>query len=178
MSASPFVAGWVEHLARRADFPRRALDLAMGRGRHALLLAHCGFVTFGVDVMFDAVRDAVSAAARDGVTVRAWCADLTVFPLPSAAFDLVVVTRYLQRDLFASIRDAVAPRGCVIYETFTVRQRALGTGPTSADHLLEPGELRAAFDGWDVLFYEEETAPEAVARLVARKPGTSPSSSS
>ena len=49
--------------------------------------------------------------------------------------------------------------------------RALGTGPTSADHLLEPGELRARFDvdGWDVLFYEETSEPEAVARLAARK---------
>ncbi len=174
MSASPFVAGWVAHLARLDDSPRTALDLAMGRGRHALVLAHHGFETYGVDVVFQAVRDAVSAAAREGLTVRAWCADLTVFPLPAAAFDLVVVTRYLQRDLFASIRDAVTPGGFVIYETFTVRQRALGTGPTSADHLLEPGELRAAFDGWDVLFYEEETAPEAAARIVARKPGASP----
>jgi tellurite methyltransferase len=170
MSASPFVAGWVEHLARRDDSPRKALDVAMGRGRHALVLAQYGFETYGVDVVFDAVRDAVNAAAREGLTVRVWCADLTVFPLPSAAFDLVVVTRYLQRDLFASIRDAVTAGGFVIYETFTVRQRALGTGPTSADHLLEPGELRAAFDGWDVLFYEEATAPEAMARLVARKP--------
>ena len=142
----------------------------MGRGRHALVLARHGFETYGVDVKLDAVRDAVTAAAREELTVRGWCADLTVFRCRSAAFDLVVVTRYLQRDLFASMRGAVRPGGCVIYETFTVRQRALGTGPTSADHLLEPGELRAAFDGWDVLFSEEVTEPEAVARLVARRP--------
>ena len=53
-------------------------------------------------------------------------------PLPSAAFELLVVTRYLQRDLFDSIRDAVVPNGVVVYETFTVNQRALGFGPTSA----------------------------------------------
>ena len=99
--------------------------------------------------------------------MRGWCADLTMFPLPPAAFDLVIVTRYLQRDLFPSIRGAVRPGGCVIYETFTVRQRALGVGPTSPDHLLEPGELRAMFTGWDVLFDEEVATPEAVARLVA-----------
>lgn len=142
----------------------------MGRGRHALALARHGFETYGVDLRFDAVYDAVSAAAREHLTVRGWCADMTVFPLPSASFDLVVVTRYLQRDLFASIRDAVVPGGYVIYETFTILQRALGSGPTSPDHLLEQGELRAAFDGWEVLFYEEVTEPEAVARLVARRP--------
>jgi tellurite methyltransferase len=172
MPASPFVAGWIERLAPRDDSPRRALDLAMGRGRHALVLARHGFATYGVDEKLDAVRDAVTAAAREELKVRGWCADLTVFPLPSATFDLIVVTRYLQRDLWRSIRGAVKPGGYVIYETFTVRQRALGTGPTSAHHLLEPGELRAAFDGWDALFSEEVSAPEAMARLVARKPRT------
>jgi len=174
MSASPFVAGWIHELAagndRQRSFSKRALDLAMGRGRHALVLAQNGFSTFGVDVKLDAVRDAVRAAALEGLTVHGWCADLTMFPLPPGAFDLVVVTRYLQRDLFPSIRAAVRPGGCVIYETFTVHQRALGVGPTSADHLLEPGELRELFRGWEVLFYEEVTAPEAVARIVARRP--------
>jgi tellurite methyltransferase len=168
MSASPFVAGWIATLA--PDQSSRALDLAMGRGRHALVLARNGFQTFGVDVNLDAVRDAVGAAALEHLTVRGWCADLTMFPLPPAAFDLVIVTRYLQRDLLPSMRSAVRPGGYVIYETFTVLQRALGVGPTSPDHLLAPGELRALFAGWDVLFDEEVTAPEALARLVARKP--------
>ena len=168
MSASPFVAGWIATLA--PDQSSRALDLAMGRGRHALVLARNGFQTFGVDVKLDAVRDAVGAAALEHLTVRGWCADLTMFPLPPAAFDLMIVTRYLQRDLLPSIRGAVRPGGYVIYETFTVLQRALGVGPTSPNHLLAAGELRALFAGWDVLFDEEVTAPEALARLVARKP--------
>ena len=170
MSASPFVAEWIGRLTPADGRPQRALDVAMGRGRHAVLLARHGFRTFGVDLRADAVRDAMESAARDGVSVRGWCADLTISPLPSAAFDLVVVTRYLQRDLFPSLRDAVRPGGCIVYETFTVKQRALGTGPTSAEHLLEPGELRGFFDGWDVLFSEEVDSPEAVARIVAKKP--------
>jgi tellurite methyltransferase len=168
MSASPFVAGWIADLTPSAS--ARALDLAMGRGRHALILAREGFQTFGVDVKADAVRDAVRAAALEHLTIRGWCADLTTYPLPAEAFDVVVVTRYLQRNLFPSLRRAVRPGGHVIYETFTVLQRTLGSGPTSPDHLLETGELRSYFDGWHVLFSEEVAAPEAVARLVARKP--------
>jgi hypothetical protein len=64
----------------------------------------------------------------------------------------------------------------VIYQTFTVGQRLYGP-PTDAAHLLEPGELRAAFDGWDILRYHETTGPSrttgrmrAVAGIVARKP--------
>ncbi len=171
MSASPFVASWVAALAQPAPRGRKAFDVAMGRGRHAHLLARAGFETFGVDRREDAVRDAVRAAAREGLTLRAWCADLTRSSLPSSLFDLVVVTRYLQRDLFDAIKASVREGGCVIYETFTVAQRRHGTGPTSPDHLLQPGELRRAFAlPWDVRFYEEVDAPEAVARLVAQRP--------
>ena len=143
----------------------------MGRGRHALILARHGFKTFGVDLKLDAVRDAVRAAAGEGLIVVGWCADLTMTPLPRLAFDLIVVTRYLQRDLFPALRAAVRPGGHVIYETFTVLQQALGAGPTSPDHLLERGELEASFAGWELIASEEVGRPEAVARLVARKRG-------
>jgi len=171
MTPSVFVIEWIERNtpALRAH-RRRALDVAVGSGRHALVLAHFGFHTFGVDVKFDAVRAAMDAAERRQLRISGWCADLTVYPLPVSAFDLVVVSRYLQRDLFPSLRDAVKPGGCIVYETFTVRQRALGSGPTSPDHLLEPGELVSKFDGWKVLFSEEVEAPEAVARVAARRP--------
>jgi tellurite methyltransferase len=170
MSPSPFVVEWTTRLARERSTRGRALDVAMGRGRHALALARAGWRTFGVDIRLGAVRDGVSAAAAEKLSVAAWCADLTAHPLPSARFDLVVVTRYLQRDLFSAIRDAVVPGGFVVYETFTTAQRALGTGPTAADHLLEPGELKRTFEGFDVSFFEEVAAPEAVARIVARRP--------
>jgi len=168
MSPSPFIVEWIERIARGAGGDVRALDVAMGRGRHALPLARAGFRTFGVDVNLDAVRAAMAAARGEGARLDGWCADLTAHPLPRGRFDLVVVSRYLQRDLFPALRAAVAPAGAVIYETFTTHQRALGRPPTSAEHLLEPGELRRHFAGFDVLYYEEVLAPDAVARLVAR----------
>jgi tellurite methyltransferase len=146
-----------------------ALDLAMGRGRHAQLLARAGFRTFGVDMKLDAVRDAIQRARADALVVRGWCADLTQTPLPRGVFDVVLVTRYLQRDLFPSIRGLLKTGGFVLYETFTVHQRQLGFGPASPDHLLQPGELRQLFEGFEVLFSEEVLAPEAVARIVARR---------
>jgi SAM-dependent methyltransferase len=169
MSPSPFIVEWIDRVARDRAATQRALDVAMGRGRHAVLLAGAGFLTFGVDLAFDAVRDAVAAANAGGVAIHGWCADLTQHPLPSSRFDLVIVCRYLQRDLFSALRAACVPGGVVLYETFTTAQRALGTGPTSPDHLLHPGELRRWFDGFEVLFYEEVTAPEAVARIAARR---------
>jgi SAM-dependent methyltransferase len=159
---------WIARAGAGGGATRRALDVAMGRGRHAVLLARAGFRTFGVDLKLDSVREAIEAGRREGVPVAGWCADLTRHALPRARFDLVVVSRYLQRDLFADLTASLAPGGIVIYETFTTAQRALGRPPTSPDHLLEPDELRRRFDGFDVLFYEEVLAPDAVARLVAR----------
>jgi 2-polyprenyl-3-methyl-5-hydroxy-6-metoxy-1,4-benzoquinol methylase len=169
MSPSPFMVEWIERLAPSHGSRSRALDVAMGRGRHAVVLARSGFLTFGVDIELEAVRDAVRSAKAAGRTIHAWCADLTRFPLPQARFDIVVVARYLQRDLFPALQDAVVPGGVVLYETFTTAQRALGTGPTSPDHLLEPGELAGRFAAFDVLFYGEVVEPEAVARIVARR---------
>src|SRR3954469_757309 len=100
MSPSPFMVEWIERLPAPHGGAPRALDVAMGRGRHAVVLARSGFRTFGVDIALDAVRDAVASANASGVTIHAWCADLTRHPLPQARFDVVVVARYLQRDLF------------------------------------------------------------------------------
>jgi tellurite methyltransferase len=166
---SPFVIEWLPELARDVPEPRRALDVAMGRGRHALALATSGFRTFGVDLKFDAVREVVERAAANQLFVRVWCADLTNHPLPREQFELLLVTRYLQRDLFPALRHALRAGGVIVYETFTEAQRVHGHGPTSPDHLLRPGELRAYFQDFEVLFSEEVSEPDALARLVARK---------
>jgi SAM-dependent methyltransferase len=140
----------------------------MGRGRHAQLLAAAGFVTFGVDVRYDAVLDAVAGAARHDRVIHGWCADLTRSPLPEDCFDVVIVCRYLQRDLFPALARALRQDGVLLYETFTEAQRAYGRGPTSDAHLLREGELRQLVAGsLTPLFYEEVSEPDAVARLAA-----------
>jgi len=148
---------------------RRALDVASGTGRHAWLLAEAGWDVFAVDSDLSAINRAVARAS--GHRLRAWCADLTVFPLPRHRFELIVVTRYLQRDLFPALRDALTPKGVVIYETFTTDHGPRRRGPTSPAHLLAPGELRDRFAGFDVLIDEEVTEPDACARFCGRKPG-------
>jgi len=166
---SVFIEEWVPRLVRELPAPRRALDLAMGSGRHTGALARAGFRTFGVDIDVEAVRGAVMRLAAERLVIRGWCADLTTYPLPSARFELILVTRYLQRSLFPALQDALVPGGVVIYETFTEDQRLLGRRPTSPDHLLERGELRAAFSAFEIIAYTETVERDAVARLIARR---------
>lgn len=166
---SSFVVSWASRIFDALPAPRRALDVAMGRGRHALTLAGAGYRVFGVDIRHDAIRDAMVAGVRRNAAVRGWCADLTDRVLPTARFELVVVARYLQRDLFPLLEAALAPGGIILYETFTEAQRQLGRGPKSADHLLKPGELRGAFPRCTVVFYEEVSTPDCLARAVVRR---------
>ena len=165
---SAFVERWIHDIAPVTPGQLAALDVAMGRGRHAYALARAGFRTFGVDLSWDAVCAAVAAIEARGCQMSGWCADLTTTPLPRGRFDVIVVTRYLQRDLFPSLVDALAPGGVILYETFTEAQRTHGWGPTSPAHLLAAGELPTYFSELEVLFYEEVEGPEAVARLAAR----------
>jgi SAM-dependent methyltransferase len=170
MTPSPFVVQWVPTLSAGAPPAGTALDVAMGSGRHVEPLAAAGYKVFGVDVSFSRVQEAKWRAAETQSPLLAWCADLTAHPLPQRRFDLVVVTRYLQRDLCAAMRRALRPGGLVLYETFTRHQMRHGWGPTSPQHLLEPGELRLLFEPFELIFYQEVDEPEAVARLVARRP--------
>lgn len=166
--ASEFVEDWI----RRCALERpggRALDVAVGTGRHTVPIARAGFVTFGVDRSWDMVNTARAAVENAQLRFHGWCEDLTVCRLPEHHFDLVVVTRYLQRDLFPALRAALRPGGVLIYETFTIKQRVHGWGPASADHLLDSGELLTLAGPLDVVTYEEVEEPAAVARLAARR---------
>lgn len=139
------ISGPAEWLLENADLLRpgmRVLDVAAGRGRHALLLAAAGWPVTAVD------RDAARMAALAATAVRLdWpvttlVRDLEVgaVDLGEAAFDLIVVTHYLHRPLLPALVRALAPEGVLVYETFTTAQAARGK-PTNPAFLLEPGEL-------------------------------------
>jgi len=152
----------------------RALDLACGDGRNALFLARRGFVVDAVDLAYGALRHLAVAARREGLAVQTIQADLERWPLPDSRYGIVVNTRYLQRSLFESMRRAVAPGGLVVFETFLRQQAEIGH-PRNPTFLLEAGELRHQFDGFEFILYEEGFHDEGdggafLARMVARRP--------
>jgi len=150
----------------------RALDVACGRGRHALFLAERGLIVTAVDRDPRAVEGLRAEAARRRLAVEARVLDLeTGGPdLGREAFDLVVVVHYLHRPLFPALVQALAPGGLVIYETFTMEQARLGQ-PSNPDFLLKHGELRERLRPLAVV-REREGLVEGryVAAVAARKP--------
>ncbi len=155
------------------------LDLACGRGRHALALLADSPCVVALDrdrAHLDALR---SAAPRDAAGLLALQADLEggcLPPLADGRFGGVVVFRYLHRPLMPWIGQALRPGGLLLYETFTEAQRALGWGPKRDAFLLRSGELPELLPGLEVLAYEEGPSedPNAprTARLAARRPRT------
>ena len=155
----------------------RALDVAAGDGRHAIALARRGYAVTAIDLAHAGLRRLRDAARREGLGVDVVQADLEAFPLPRNRYDVAVVTFYLQRDLFAPLAQSLVGGGLVIVETFLADQRHLGH-PRNPAFLLERGELRDRFAGFEILACEEgllETGGERayLARLAARKPAAS-----
>src|SRR5437868_2094340 len=85
--------------------PGRALDLACGKGRNAIWLAEHGWRVTAVDR---------SSGAIPGVDTHVADLEKHEFQIVEAAWDLIVVSYYLQRDLFERIKRGIAPGGIAL----------------------------------------------------------------
>ncbi len=148
-AAEPFLA---EMLTRIPDGV--ALDIAAGRGRNALALAHAGMKVVAVDLSAEARRllAATARAARLGI----WpvVANLDSFHLKDESLDAIVNINFLYRTLFPKFVRALRPGGWLIADTFLVDQAAIGH-PRDPRFLLGRGELRALAARLEVAEYRE-----------------------
>ena len=121
----------------------RALDVACGRGRHALFLAAAGSMVRAVDRDPDQVERLNVLARRLRLPLDAEVADLENggTDLGDGEWELILVFNYLHRPLFPSLVRALRPGGILLYETFTREQGERYGRPSKPEHLLEPGEL-------------------------------------
>ena len=167
-------AGPSSWLVQNADLlPRggRALDLACGAGRHALLLAAAGLEVRAVDRDAAAIDSLRETAGRLGFALEGERLDLEApgAELGDAAYDLVLVVHYLHRPLFPAIGRALKAGGLLLYETFTIDQ-ALRGKPSNPYYLLKPGELEDLVAPLSILRRREgEFEGRMVAAVAARK---------
>ncbi len=171
--------GFLRHREELAAAAREGpvLDVACGRGRHALAAATLGARVVGLDRNADALRALAGAARARGLPVAPLRWDLETghaLPLAPGRFAAVLVFRYLHRPLADALAAALRPGGLLLYETFTIHQRDLPQGPSNPAFLLEPGELPRLFPGLRVEAHWEGRTPgprpAALARLAARRP--------
>jgi 2-polyprenyl-3-methyl-5-hydroxy-6-metoxy-1,4-benzoquinol methylase len=158
----------LEHVLPRSG---RALDIAAGRGRHAVWLAGRGLDVTAVDVSEVGLGLAREAAAAAGVRIRTLAADLEREPLPAGPWDLAVCFHYLHRPLLGRVPEALEPGGLFVFCQPTVRNLERHDRP-GRRFLLEEGELPHLVSELEVLRYEEGWLEEGrhEARLFARRP--------
>jgi SAM-dependent methyltransferase len=154
----------------------RALDVACGDGRNALYLAQLGYMVDAIDVSDVAIAALRRTIEERGLTmtITVGVVDLEREPLPAGPYDVIVMTNFLQRDLFEPLQDALGPGGLLVFETLArCHVDELGHSFNPA-YLVEPGELPRAFGRLEVVAHHEGVAersgrPRGVAGIVARK---------
>jgi len=134
----------------------RALDLACGLGGNALLLAASGLETWAWDISGIAVARVQAVAQQRGVALHAEMRDVVACPPCAESFDVIVVSRFLERDLAPALIEALRPAGLLFYQTFTQVTVGDAKGPMNPAYRLAPQELLTLFHPLRLLVYREE----------------------
>lgn len=157
----------------------RALDVAAGLGRHALLLARSRWTVDAVDISLEGLRILGRRARDAGVKINLILADLDTFACRSDSYDLVVDTFFLNRRLIPRFWRWLRPGGAVVFAAHLAATPPAGESRAGrageSRYALRPGEARHLFARWDVLEYAEGpecdgTRTMETVRLVARRP--------
>ncbi len=179
-AAMPGPASWLLQNSDLLPWGGKALDVACGAGRNALLLAGAGLSVTAVDRDTGVIARLAQVARRLQLPLQAHASDLEMAgaDLGEGAYDLVLVIHYLHRPLFPALVRALRPGGLLLYETFTTAQAARGR-PTNPDYLLRPGELAQRVSGLEIVRQREgEFEGRMVAGVAALRPAAGAPSAS
>jgi SAM-dependent methyltransferase len=155
----PRPSTWFAWHAHRFGPGTRLLDLACGEGRHSLAAAALGATVVGVDRDESRLARARELADWKGLSIEWRIVDLEGQWPDFGSFDAVLMFNYLDRARLPQVRGLVAAGGLLMMETFLAAQRDLGWGPTSDDHLLQPGELARLMRPFRVLHGRDVLEP-------------------
>ena len=142
---NPFLTTIIEDMP-----PGRALDIAMGQGRNAVMLASRGWEVSGFDISDVAIGQAKALANKVGVKLNAVVADGDQFNYGIDRFDLVVAmyVHYLVTDRAKDVMASLRRGGLIVVEGFH------GEALAGVGH--ETNELLRVFGGsLTVLRYED-----------------------
>ena len=132
-----------------------ALDLACGRGANAIYLAGKGYETFAWDLSDVATQDLANRARKMGLSIKTEQRDLTILSPPPRSFDIIVISRYLDRMIIPDIIAALRENGLLFYQTF-IREKVSDFGPRNPAYRLQANELLTLFQSLRIIYYREE----------------------
>ncbi|MEC4747384.1 class I SAM-dependent methyltransferase [Methylomicrobium sp. Wu6] len=134
-----------------------AIDLASGLGANAIFLAEHGLQTTAIDISSIAVEKLNAYARRRQLAIEAKQEAIGPALLSPLAFDVIVISRFLDRSLTDAIIEALKPGGLLFYQTFT-RLKVNAEGPNNPAYLLNANELLTLFFPLRTVFYRDNAA--------------------
>ncbi len=134
----------------------QALDFACGLGANALFLADYGLEVEAVDISAVAVEKLQQQARTKNLSITAKQHDVQLIPLPENAFDVIVISRFLDRSLSHGIIAALKADGLLFYQTYT-QQKITDSPPHNPAFLLAENELLHLFSPLKTVFYQEHS---------------------
>jgi tellurite methyltransferase len=133
-----------------------ALDLACGLGANAQLLAEHGLTTKAWDKSKTAIEKLNSRCKNLNISLLAQTRDVVTSPPPADSFNVIVVSRFLERTLIPRLISALRKDGLIFYQTFSREKTGFG-GPKNLDYLLQRNELISFFKSLQTLYYREDS---------------------
>ncbi|KUJ75193.1 hypothetical protein AVO42_07535 [Thiomicrospira sp. XS5] len=150
---------------------QRLWDIGCGGGRDAVYMAQQGFEVTAIDQQDAVLSRARRFSDRQGVSVH-WkgCSVNEADCLPNETVEVVVMMRYLNRDLFPRLRQAIRPGGFVVMQTFIEGVEAFGS-PKNPNFILKRGELAKTFSDFTIIVDKIDTLKDGrpVSSFIAQK---------
>ncbi|HJL72491.1 MAG TPA: class I SAM-dependent methyltransferase [Nitrospinaceae bacterium] len=147
----------------------RALDLAMGEGRNGIYMATQGFDVLGLDISPVGLNKAHQLAEHHKVKIETRVVDLENYQLEKNAYDVIICTYYMQRNLFDQMKESLKPGGMALVETYNIDY--LRYARFSRKYLLENNELLKIFKDFKIIRYQAyDDGKEAYSSIIVQKP--------
>ena len=132
-----------------------ALDLACGYGSNAICLEMYGLKFSAWDISKIALEKLSLRSKEFDFIINCEIRDVLQQPPEPDTFDIIVVSKFLDRKLIKYIRHAIKPNGLIFYQTF-IKDRIIKSGPENPNYQLNENELLDFFEDWKLIFYREE----------------------
>lgn len=137
------------------------LDLGAGFGRHSLFLAYKGFRVSAVERESNKLAKLKENAYKLGVNITTIQSDLADFVLKDK-YDIILAAMVLHflpaekaKEVIVSMQEYTNQDGLNVITVYT-NENPPGLRP----YLFKKGELKSAYNGWEILQYEESLGAE------------------
>jgi 2-polyprenyl-3-methyl-5-hydroxy-6-metoxy-1,4-benzoquinol methylase len=117
-------------------------------------LAKQGLTTEAWDISAIALRRLQQQADAHALPIKTFTREITPDSFTSSYFDVIVVSRFLDRSICNAIMESLKPNGLLFYQTYT-RHKTSDLGPKKPLFLLAENELLQIFSPLTRVYYRE-----------------------